>query len=280
MPKNYENTFSTREIYKDTYCIVDNAMGTVNLFLLVGSERALLIDSGYGHPKLLDTVRAITDKEVICACTHGHVDHALGGYLFEKAYLHSEDFSLYDRHRAEAMIRSCGVDGIGAKPKKLLKTPGYLENVELLANIERKKLLPLENVKCFDLGDRTVSWHLIPGHTPGSVAFVDEENHIAFDGDAAGNGVWLFMPEATELEEFARSIRNYKAFLDSKGVKHRYGGHAQQPLATDHLIQLQALCDETIKKQKAGKHTGFPMHFSVGNARLALKGRTAMFIKP
>lgn len=280
MAEKFENSFDVHQIYRNTYRIVDNGMGNVNMYLLVGSRQALLIDSGYGYPALLDTVRTLTDREVICACTHGHIDHALGAYLFEKAYLHSGDFELYDFHREESMIRSCGMNGIGSKPKKLLKTPGYVENVELLATIDRKKLLPLEHIRHFDLGDRTVSWYPVPGHTPGSVAFVDEENRVVFDGDAAGNGVWLFMPEAAPVESFLHSVEAYRKHLCEKNIVQRYGGHAMESVSAEELLRLQRLCEHVVKKQKQGKKIGFPMRFSVGNARLIIKGRTAMFIKP
>lgn len=75
--QNYE----IRQIYKDTYAILDKTFGahSVYMYLLVGNEKALLIDSDYGMLDLPQVVREITDKPVICACTHGHLDHALGG---------------------------------------------------------------------------------------------------------------------------------------------------------------------------------------------------------
>lgn len=280
MGKKFENIFTIRKIYEDTYCITDNAMGIVNMYLLVGAERALLIDSGYGNPRLLESIRTITDKEIVCVCTHGHVDHALGAYLFEKAYLHSADVSLYEAHCEKEMILRCGLEGIGSKPKKQLKLAGYRENVELLANIQRKSLLPLENVSEFDLGGRIIRWTLVSGHTAGSIALIDETNHIAFDGDAAGNGVWLFMPEALTLEGFLTSIVSYRNVLRHYGVTARYGGHAQTPLTAEHLDKLSRVCDYALRKQNEGKKVGFPMRFQVGKARLVTKGRTAAFIKP
>lgn len=280
MKKNYENTFQIRPIYKDTYCIVDNAMGgTVNMYLLVGKDKALLIDSGYGDPKLLEAIGSITDKEVICACTHGHIDHALGAYLFENAYVHSADMALYREHCSQEKILDCGLEGIGAKPKKFLKLSGYTEHVQMLSQIRRKILQPLEEVQAFDLGGRTVRWVQVPGHTPGSVAFLDEENKIAFDGDAAPNGLWLFMPEASGVEDFFASAVQYEKALKEKSVLHRYGGHSSVPVPTEQLQTLQRICVKILDKQKQGKRVGIPMHFRVGNARMVTMDRTAIFIK-
>lgn len=280
MARRFENTFAVTEIYPDTYRIIDNAMGNVNLYLLVGSRRALLIDSGYGNPKLRDVIARITDKEVICALTHGHVDHALGAYLFEKAYLHESDAALYQCHTLPEMIRKCGYEGVGAKPKRELRMDGYRENIELLAAANRKPPRPLQEIDDFELGGRCVSWFHVPGHTPGSVVFLDEANHTVFDGDAAGNGVWLFMPESEDLSDFSKSLSSYAGYLRHHQVSARYGGHALDPLTAGDLSALQNLCAKTAAKQRDGKRPGIPVHFAVGKARMVLKGRTAMFIKP
>lgn len=281
MKKTFENTFLVKEIYKDTYCIVDNAMGGhVNMYLLVGTEKALLIDSGYGDPKLLEVIRSVAEKEVICACTHGHIDHALGAYLFDNAYVHSADMAQYREHCQKEKILDCGLEGIGAKPKKYLKLSGYQEHVQMLSQINRKPLLPLEEIQAFDLGGRTVHWVEVPGHTPGSVAFVDEENKVAFDGDAAPNGLWLFMPEASSVEVFLDSVVRYETFLKEKGILRRYGGHSSAPVPTSQLQTLQRICVKILDAKKKGKKVGFPMLFRAGNARMVTIGSTAIFIKP
>ncbi len=278
--KTFENTFLTEKIYEDTYRIVDNAMGGyVNMYLLVGKEKALLIDSGYGDSKLLEAIRSVTEKEVICVCTHGHIDHALGAYLFDNAYVHSADMPQYREHCQKARILDCGLEGIGAKPKKYLKLQGYREHVQMLSEIVRKPLQPLEEKQFFDLGERTVSWVAVPGHTPGSVAFLDEKNKVAFDGDAAPNGLWLFMPEASGVEDYFISVTQYEKALRQKEITCRYGGHSKDPVPLQQLQTLQRICVKILDKQKKGKKTGFPMRFRAGRARMVTVDRTAIFIK-
>ena len=76
------NQYRIEKIYEDTYAIVDTSIGNgdVYLYLLVRNEKALLIDSGYGVLNLKKIIGTITDKEVICACTHGHIDHVFGAW--------------------------------------------------------------------------------------------------------------------------------------------------------------------------------------------------------
>lgn len=68
----------------------------------------------------------------------------------------------------------CG-DALGQKTfKENLIGRKTVKNARQLPQVLVQKLLNLENIPVFDLGGRTVSWTLVPGHTPGSVVFLDE----------------------------------------------------------------------------------------------------------
>lgn len=62
------------EIAYQTYAI--NEYGLNAMFLIVGEEKALLIDTGTGVCDLPATLRYLTDKPVQVVLTHGHPDHA------------------------------------------------------------------------------------------------------------------------------------------------------------------------------------------------------------
>ena len=47
-----------------------------SLYLIEGNERALLIDAGMGAEPLLPVLRTLTDKPIVLALTHAHVDHS------------------------------------------------------------------------------------------------------------------------------------------------------------------------------------------------------------
>jgi glyoxylase-like metal-dependent hydrolase (beta-lactamase superfamily II) len=57
----------------------------VNLGLVVGSERALVVDTGSGPRSAgrhIDAVRLVTDLPLVAMNTHHHYDHALGNHTF------------------------------------------------------------------------------------------------------------------------------------------------------------------------------------------------------
>ena len=64
--------------------IIQFMNGTEYMYLLEGSEKALLLDTGYGAGNLRAFVEQLTDKPVIVANTHYHPDHAGGNGEFEK----------------------------------------------------------------------------------------------------------------------------------------------------------------------------------------------------
>ena len=46
----------------------------VNMILVVGNERALLFDTGYGFDDITSAIREITDKPFDVVMSHGHLD--------------------------------------------------------------------------------------------------------------------------------------------------------------------------------------------------------------
>src|SRR5690554_1316757 len=58
------------------------------MYLLEGSEMALLIDTGTGQEDLSEFVARLTGKPLLVALTHGHGDHSGGSGYFPEVYLH------------------------------------------------------------------------------------------------------------------------------------------------------------------------------------------------
>ena len=89
MEQIYENTYAIREV---------GCAGEVNMYLVVGKKRAALIDCGYGGIDLPAMIRTVTKLPVTVICTHGHIDHAFGSWMFEDVYLHPLDMEVYKEH--------------------------------------------------------------------------------------------------------------------------------------------------------------------------------------
>jgi glyoxylase-like metal-dependent hydrolase (beta-lactamase superfamily II) len=117
------------------------------IYLLLGSERALLLDTGTGHAnlrKVVDELLQGRDLELVVAHTHGHGDHVGGDDQFESVVGKSaEEVAAYF--------------GITAWP---------------------------EQVAEFDLGGRVLDVVPIPGHHASHLAFYDRETQLLVTGDS------------------------------------------------------------------------------------------------
>ena len=74
--------------FPDTWVICYH--GSLYCYLLIGSEKAMLIDTAYGDGDLRAFVETITDKPVMVCNTHGHFDHTGGNALWEEAWMSEE----------------------------------------------------------------------------------------------------------------------------------------------------------------------------------------------
>lgn len=67
------------------------AFATELMYLVEGTEKAVLIDTGSGIGSLKACVEQLTDKPVVVLVTHGHVDHAMGAAEIEDVIQVCED---------------------------------------------------------------------------------------------------------------------------------------------------------------------------------------------
>lgn len=165
--------------------------GTQNMFLLEGTERALLIDTGYAIGNLRQFVEKITDKPVVVVNTHFHPDHSGGNGEWEEVMV-SEDYKLDE--------------------PSLIKTEG---DVNALPFPDYRKVL-LHDGDTIDLGQRVIRvYKARNAHCHSHLYFLDTRERILFMGDEMdGWQVMLFEnsqnPELEKIESLDEKLQNYK----------------------------------------------------------------------
>lgn len=201
------------EVAKDTYII--DMFGEQSPTLLVGNEKALLIDTACGNYDLAGLVQNLTDKPLTVVLTHGHGDHAGGVFQFETVWCHPLDHD---------MVRSMTdeqVDGYCEIMKKNDQNTFFDTSRQRLPGPHLcPTLLPLSDGQEFDLGGRTVTVHHTPGHTKGEVVLIDHQSRILFSGDAVNSNLGIF---GTSLETALRGLQHLKAY--EKQWDRNFTGH-------------------------------------------------------
>ncbi len=249
-----------------------------NMYLAVGSKKALLIDTGVGIGSLKAIVDALTDKPVTVVITHGHVDHAFGAAEFDDVYMSSKDNEILELHSDMGMrIGYCQMSPIEevrtAGPEAYLPAPTGLKE--------------LNNGDVFDLGGLTAEIYAFPGHTVGSMTVLFKEERLLLTGDAANPGTFMFFPGSPSIEEYRENIIAYKAQMEGKYDKIllSHGSEILEPQLLDVLLET---CDaimngtaDSIRMDFMGEeaYCAFEMVFDNGFGRKDGKIGNIMYSK-
>ena len=187
--------FREREMLPGVHRIED-ALG-VGFTLIVGEERALLVDAGYGVEDVADYVRTLTDRPVTLWLTHGHHDHALGAKGFEDVRMHPDEAEIYRRYTGEPwrsrVLSTAREKGVAVD-----------EAAFLTARMPEPQMCEGETL---DLGGLTARVIPCPGHTPGSVVVQVPERMLLLTGDDWNPCTWLFFPEALDVWRYRENLR-------------------------------------------------------------------------
>lgn len=174
-------------------------------YLVVGEDRACVIDTMNGYNDLHKAVRAITDKPLTVVNTHGHPDHILGNVYFEEAYLHPADRELALSFTTSREFKEEFTD------RGLIMPPF-------------RDILPGDVI---DLGGRTLEVFALPGHTPGGILLLLREDRILFTGDSVNHHLWMQLDGCLPLRDFVKELDRV-LFLEERAdiILHGHAGGA------------------------------------------------------
>lgn len=199
--------YTINQLKPNVYHIADPQ--GVFMTLVVGEEKALLFDTGYGIERLDETVRQVTSLPLLVVNSHGHLDHVLGNRFFNEVYIHPADLPVYRRHSSQGFKRS--VTALRKIHPELF--PADFSPKAFLAR-HKTNMLPAAEGDVFDLGGVRLSVLHIPGHTQGGIALLDDRDRLLLVGDSASMHVWMFLQESTSIAAFIQSLERLQALGD------------------------------------------------------------------
>jgi hydroxyacylglutathione hydrolase len=184
-----------------TFILRENPCATAEapfMYLLVGSSRALLIDTGdVADPKqmpLASTVSGLLPRvgtgpiSLLIVHTHGHLDHRLGDPQFANLP---------------------NVEIVATDLDHVRKFFGFSNWPEGIAQV--------------DLGNRILDAIPTPGHYPSEVSYYDRETGLVFSGD-------FFLPGRLIIDNAAADLASAKRvaeFIKDRPVSYVLGGHIE-----------------------------------------------------
>lgn len=249
-----------KQIDQNTWQFTEQFLGeNVYCYLLVGTEKALLIDTAYGFTDIAGAVEELTSLPVTVVNTHGHFDHICGNRFFPEVMLSDKDWEVYRNHSDLDKLEKILLASLGGTEE----VKGLLEQfrpvLREITSLENVQVSPLPESGYFELGNRKVDIIETPGHTTGSIALLDRKNGWLFSGDTCGDeGMLLHFPEASSVREFHQTICKLLELVDEGAVTRNYPCHQTSPAPTsklkyyDHILTRMENGELTDEEWKNG----------------------------
>jgi glyoxylase-like metal-dependent hydrolase (beta-lactamase superfamily II) len=174
-------------------------------YLILGEKRALLFDTGMGISNIQAVVAGLTKLPVSVLNSHTHNDHVGDNWRFSDVYGMDTEFtrnnargSKEDAQAELAPDEICGSLPAGFDAEAYATRPFHISHW-------------LHDGDRIDLGGRVLMVIGTPGHTPDSIALLDEKNGLLFTGDTFYAGpIYLYRPE-TDLDAYLASAQKLAA---------------------------------------------------------------------
>lgn len=159
----------TIKIAENFYCIDDFS----RQFFFIGTDRVLLVDTGFGRVDLTARIREYSDLPIEVVLTHGHVDHIGGLKQFGECSANERDFSMI--------------------PEEIKKKP-------------------LKDGDIIDIGNFVFEIIEIPGHTEGSIVLLEKNKKFLIAGDSVQEGPIFMFGDVSKFDSYIESMEKLNTF--------------------------------------------------------------------
>ena len=221
--------------------------------LLIGREKAALIDTGCGIGNLRRAVEEVTDKPVMVVNTHTHVDHIGGNRQFD-------DIAMFD-HPLCRQVAETGVSHQVLQTEILDESlvikpwpPGFDPNGFSLPPFRIGRWL--RDGDRIDLGDRELEVIHTPGEALDHICLLDRADRVLFCGDILVHGdVWTHLPGGS-LTDLLASYRRLMDYFDD--FDRLMPSHNEPWLDKDLLPEALAAVEKIITGRAGYRETADP----------------------
>ena len=197
--------FTIDRIDKDTHIISEyRHWEETHCYLLEGSDRALLIDTGLGIGDISEEVKKLSSKPVTAVATHIHWDHVGGHRYYPDFYAHEAELNWLS---GEFPL---SIDAIREMVLDRCDPPeGY--DVSAYAFFQGKPTRVLHDGDTIELGGRTIRVLHTPGHSPGHMCFFEAERGYLFTGDLVYKDTLFAYYPSTDPQAYLQSLEKVAA---------------------------------------------------------------------
>ncbi|MCI8422373.1 MAG: MBL fold metallo-hydrolase [Lawsonibacter sp.] len=221
--------FTIDKIDEDTYSISEyRHWEETHCYLLNGTDRSLLIDTGLGICNIYEEVEQLTNRPIAAVATHIHWDHVGGHRYFPEFYAHAEEldwlsgeFPLSQETIQDMVIDRCDLpEGFDVRDYTMFQ--GVPTRI-------------LQDGDTIELGGRTVEVLHTPGHSPGHMCFWERERGDLYTGDLVYKDTLFAYYPSTDPEAYLASLEKIAALP----VKRVFPAHHSLEVGPDLVVCMR-----------------------------------------
>ncbi|MCH3917476.1 MAG: MBL fold metallo-hydrolase [Spirochaetia bacterium] len=221
--------FTIDHIDDDTHIISEyRHWEETHCYLLIGKERALLLDTGLGICNIHDEVIKLTEKPITAVATHIHWDHIGGHKYFPDFYAHEDELNWL---AGEFPLTMEQIKGMVIDRCNLPE--GY--DINSYEFFQGRPTRVLKDNDIIDIGGRSVQVLHTPGHSPGHMCFYERKRGYLFTGDLVYKDTLFAYYPSTDPQAYLKSIERIAALP----VKRVFPAHHSLDIHPEILLRMR-----------------------------------------
>lgn len=234
----------TRRLIKPNTWYIHGHPESACTYLVIGRDKALVIDSGMNRNSIRDYIENITDLPLIVCNTHSHSDHTTSNRQFSDCLI----------YMSAAAADEC-------KNNSRLINPG-----ECTLNYEPSVI---EEKFIINLGCRDIEAIAIGCHSPGSLGYIDHKYKILFSGDELESGQVLIDDKMNSgfgcVERYLNNLLKLKAReAEFDTICPAHNGSPMDAAILDTFIEN---CDRILSGIEGKKDISSPTYLGPNDTR-------------
>jgi len=236
--------FEVYRIEPDVYAFYEPGQFEEALsYLVLGKDRAALVDTGCGIGNIRALAEEFTDLPVTVVNTHCHNDHVAQNYMFDEV-------AIFDAPNARlAAKRGCTREDMAHLiAEEMVWKPLPKEFDPKNYSVPPFKVTRwLREGDVVELGGRRLEVFHTPGHSPDSICLLDPAARLFWTGDIFYTGaIYIYLPGG-DIDTF---IRSYGKMIDLSPHYDRLMPSHNEPWIEKEILGKVL---KAVKEIKAGK---------------------------
>lgn len=226
--------FTVRKIDNKTYAISElGHWEKVHSFLLLGDEKAALVDTGLGIDNMKRITDQLTNLPIDVITTHVHSDHIGSHGKYERLFVHEAE-----RDWLVNGIAGLSLEQIRANTARDISIPAPPSfNPDTYKPFQGEPTGLLKDGDIIELGNRKLIVYHTPGHSPGHIVIFDKDAGYLFTGDLLYDEtpIYAFYPTTNPID----LVNSLEKITRIPQINRIYGSHNTLGLAPEILVEVK-----------------------------------------